>query len=74
MPDNKINSGLNTGMNVGTSVMNGVSAVGNTTLDTASSIAQINAAAEAMNEINLATTYAQLREQGPKNMKSLTQG
>jgi hypothetical protein len=67
-------SAVNTVSNVGTSVGNGVSAVGNTSVDTASSIAQINAAAEAMNEINLATTYAQLREQGPKNMKSLTQG
>ncbi|CAG9166947.1 hypothetical protein [Cupriavidus pampae] len=42
--------------------------------NTASAIAQINAAAEAMNAINLATTLAQLKEAGPKNAKSLTQG
>ncbi|QET06509.1 MULTISPECIES: hypothetical protein [Cupriavidus] len=42
--------------------------------NTASAIAQIQAAAEAMNAINLATTLAQLKEAGPKNAKSLTQG
>ncbi|WP_347556974.1 hypothetical protein [Robbsia sp. KACC 23696] len=49
------------------------SAVG-TTSDTTSAIAQINQAAEAENAINLAQTMAQLKEAGPKAMKSLTQG
>ncbi|WP_321839104.1 hypothetical protein [Paraburkholderia bannensis] len=67
-------SKANTGANLAGAASNAASAGANTGADTASAIAQINAAAEAMNEINLATTYAQLKEAGPKNMKSLTQG
>ncbi|ODP34708.1 MULTISPECIES: hypothetical protein [Pandoraea] len=67
-------SKFSTGMNAGAAAAGAAGAAGNTGMDTASAIAQINAAAEAENEINLATTYAQLREAGPKNMKSLTQG
>ncbi|MFM0735980.1 hypothetical protein PQQ51_01880 [Paraburkholderia xenovorans] len=67
-------SAANTGANIAGAAADAAGAAGNTGTDTASSIAQINAAAEAMNQINLATTYAQLKEAGPKNMKSLTQG
>ncbi|VVD66297.1 hypothetical protein [Pandoraea anhela] len=67
-------SKFSTGMNIGAAAGNAASAAGNVGMDTAGTIAQINAAAEAENQINLATTYAQLREAGPKNMKSLTQG
>ncbi|MGI4857982.1 MAG: hypothetical protein ACRYHA_13935 [Janthinobacterium lividum] len=58
---------------VGAAVDTTTSAAGTST-NTASAIAQINQAAEAENAINLATTMAQLKEAGPKNMKSLTQG
>lgn len=69
-----LTSKVNTGANLTDATGKALSAGANTGADTASAIAQINAAAEAMNEINLATTYAQLKEAGPKNMKSLTQG
>ncbi|NYI00490.1 hypothetical protein [Cupriavidus plantarum] len=67
-------SGGNTAYNVGGAVGDYANSKVGMDGNTASAIAQINAAAEAMNAINLATTLAQLKEAGPKNAKSLTQG
>ncbi|CAG2137313.1 hypothetical protein [Cupriavidus plantarum] len=67
-------SGGNTAYNVGGAAGDYANSKVGMDGNTASAIAQINAAAEAMNAINLATTLAQLKEAGPKNAKSLTQG
>ena len=69
-----ISHGQTTAQNAGNNAANVASARGNGQVSTSASIDQINQAAEQMNAINLATTMAQLSEQGPKNMKSLTQG
>ena len=70
----KVSQGQAVGQSAADNAASNIASKAGSQASTSNSIDQINQAAEQMNAINLATTYAQLSEQGPKNMKSLTQG